>query len=227
MKGTMTMSRSGLLAITMAVLVPLISACCSSGRASPPDDPVASEIDQRVRDLLSGYEYVPSPEDWARIGKPEDVSAALIRIAGKPEGQTLSAARATSSLAHFPRPEVATFLEGRIKDPKALATLRGKAAIALAVGFGDEKASVIAPLFANSDEALRDDAIRAFRRLSSPEAERFLDARAKLEPVEHLRSSMLNAQTQIALTRDEQTRAKTYPKKNDELPAIRDPGPIH
>lgn len=226
MKGTMAMSRGAVLAMTMAVLVPLISACCSSGRASPPDDPVASDIDQRVRDLLSGYEYVPTPADWARVGTPEEVSAALVRIAAKPEGQTLSAARATSSLAHFPRPEVATFLEKRIADPKAPAALRGKAAIALASGFGDEKAPVIAPLFASSDEALREDAIRAFKRFASPSAERFLDARAKIEPAEHLRIAMSDAKTQIALTREEQTKASKYSKKIDELPAITDPGPI-
>lgn len=224
MKGTKRISR-GWLALAIAALVPWISACCSAGRASPPDDP-ATSIDQRVKDMLSGYEHVPSPADWARVGTPDEVSAALMRIAAKPAGQTLAAARATSSLAHFPRPAVATFLEQRIADPKAPSALRGKAAIALASGFGDEKARFIAPLFTSNDEALREDAVRAFKLFASPAAERFLDTRFNVEPVEHLRTAITDAKTKIAQTRDARTKANNYPKQLEELPAIVDPGPI-
>jgi len=218
-------SQNGLLALVIATLVPWISACCSSGRASPPDDPAVT-VDQRVKDMLSGYEHVPSAADWARVGTPEEVSAALVRIAAKPEGQTLAAARATSSLSFFPRPEVARFLEQRIADPKALAALRGKAAIALAGGFGDEKARVIAPLFTSLDDALREDAIRAFQRFASPAAERFLDERLKVEPTEHLRTAITDAKTRIAETRAVRTKANTYPQQLDDLPQITDPGPL-
>jgi len=210
-------------------LIPLGGACCSSGRASPPDPqsaPAESDVERRVRELLSGYEHVPTAEDWARAGTPEEVSAALVRIAGNAGGQTLTAARATSSLAHFPRPEVAAFLEQRLADPKAHVSLRGKAAIALAAGFGDDKAGVIAGLFASPDEALREDAIRAFRLLVSPAAERFLDARAKVEPSERLRTVMSEARAVIADKREARTKEGKLPDRIRDLPPISDPGPI-
>lgn len=226
MRGT----QSNLTGVMIALaLLPLVGACCSSGRASPPDTqnaPAESEVDRRVKELLSGYEHVPSAEDWARIGTPEEVSAALVRIAASPEGQTLTAARATSSLANFPRPEVARFLEQRIADPKAHPSLRGKAAIALAAGFGDAQAGAIAPLFASRDEALREDAIRAFKRLVSPAAERFLEARARLEPSERLRTVMGEARAAIAEAREARIKEGKLPDQIRDLPAIADPGPI-
>lgn len=214
---------------SLAAIALLFSACCSSGRASPPDDPpapVMSEVEARVLELLSAYEHVPTPEDWQRIGTPEEVSAALVAIADKPDGKTLIAARATSSLAHFPRPEVGAFLERRLSDAKVHASLRGKAAIALAVGFGDAKAKAIAPLFTSPDEALREDAVRALSRLVSPAAERFLENREKVEPSERLRGVMRDARGTIATRRQERTRDNSYPKELDALPAIDDPGPV-
>ena len=212
--------------VVIAACVPWFAACCSTGHANPPDPTEQAEVDQRVLDLLSGYEHVPTPEDWARIGTPEEVAAALIRVAKNPQGRTLAAARATSSLAHFPRPEVATFLEARLVDTKVAPALRGKAAIALAAGFGDSKAKLIAPLFASPDEALREDAVRAFKRLASPAAERFLETRAKVEPSEHVRGAMIDAKLEIAKTRDARLKTNTYRKDLDQLAPINDPGPI-
>lgn len=226
MLGTQSNFTAALIAFA---LVPFGGACCSSGRASPPDPqsaPAPSEVERRVRALLSGYEHVPTADDWARAGSPEEVSAALLAIAASPNGQTLTAARATSSLAHFPRPEVASFLEARLADARAHVSLRGKAAIALAAGFGDDKAGVIAGLFASRDEALREDAVRAFRLLVSPAAERFLEARVALEPSERLRGVMGEARAAIAEKREARLKEGKLPDRLRDLPPIADPGPI-
>jgi hypothetical protein len=214
------------LTLALCALVPIVTACCSAGRAAAPEPEPTGLVDQRVRELLSGYEYVPSAADWARIGTPAEVAAALMRLAAKPEGQTLAAVRATSSLAYFPRPEVATFLEKRIGDDTLSPTLRGKAAIALGLGFGDAKAKVIAPLFAASDEGLREDAIRAFKTFSSPAAERFLEARLAVEPSERLRAVMTEAKSRIIAMREAKTKANTYGRDLEQLAPISDPGPV-
>lgn len=214
------------LMLALCALVPIVTACCSSGRAAAPEPEPDGAVDQRVRQLLNGYEYVPTAADWARAGTPAEVSAALMRLAAKPEGQTLAAVRATSSLAYFPRPEVATFLEGRVGNEALSPTLRGKAAIALGLAFGDAKAKVIAPLFASPDEGLREDAIRAFKTFSSPAAERFLDARLAVEPSDRLRGAMSDAKARIVAMREAKTKANTYGRELDQLAPIPDPGPI-
>lgn len=213
----------------LAATLTLGSACCSAGRASPPDpsgpsgpkDPGAAraaEVEARVRALLSGYELVPKAEDWDKVGSAEEVSAALMAIAGKPEGQTVTAARALSSLGRYARPEVAAFLEARVIDVQWPAALRGKAALALAVAFADTKADVVATLFSSPDEALREDGVRAFRKLGSGAAERFLEVRMKVEPSPRLRDAMAEAAKVIGATRARGGVPERGP--------LKDPGPI-
>lgn len=218
----------------LAALMMVVPACCSSGRASPPDLPpegpppedTPAAIEARVEAMLSGFERVPTADDWARAGTPQEVSTALMHIASQPQGRTLLAARALSSLAHFPRTEVARFLEARIADAKLRASLRGKAAIALAAGFGDAKADRVIPLLAEPDASLREDAIRAFRHFVSPSAERFLEARQVNEPDPRLQRVMAGTRSHIAERRAARIGAKTYPAELDRLPALTDPGPV-
>lgn len=216
--------------VAFAAALAMGSACCSAGRASPPDrvDPSgpsapkdaarAAEVEARVRALLSGYELVPKAEDWDKVGSAEEVSAAFMAIAEKPEGQTVTAARALASLGRYPRPEVATFLEARVVDERLPVGLRGKAALALAVAFADAKADVVATLFASPDEALREDGVRAFRKLGSGAAERFLEARMKVEPSPRLKDAMVDAARAIGATRARGGVPERGP--------VKDPGPI-
>ncbi len=222
-------NRANLLVSAALALVPISSACCSAGHASPPTESgldANAAVETRVRAMLSGYEHVPTAEDWAHAGTPSEVSAVLVKIASSPAGQTVIALRATSSLAHFPRPEVSTFLESTLGNPQLGSAHRGKAAIALAAGFGDVKAPVIAPLFASPDESLREDAIRAFRRFVSPSAERFLEARAKVEPAEHLRNEINAARLAIAEARTALEREQRLPAGVRDLPPLADPGAV-
>jgi hypothetical protein len=224
-------NRANLLLSAALALGPLTACCSSSVHASPPADGPAdvaanTEVEARVRALLSGYEHVPTAEDWARAGTPAEVAATLIRLASTPSGQTVTALRATSSLAHFPRPEVARFLGDLLADATRLSAHRGKAAIALAAGFGDAKAGLIAPLFASPDEALREDAIRAFRRLLSPSAERFLGERMKAEPSERLRGEIASARAAIGEARSALERQGGLPAGVRDLPPIPDPGQV-
>ncbi|MCC6620689.1 MAG: hypothetical protein IT385_05515 [Deltaproteobacteria bacterium] len=176
--------------VISSVLVALVIASASGVRAAPPD-PRAS-----VATMLAGYEHVPSAADWARVGPPAEVAAALMDVAHT--GKVIAAARATSSLAHFPRPEVQAFLAARVGDAALRPTLRGKAAIALGRAFGDAAAPTIAPLFASPDPDLREDAIRAFASFATSASESFLRARATKDPVPRLGERMRTTAERIA-----------------------------
>lgn len=213
----------------------MMSGCCSAGRAQPaggePVEPMEIEakdaaLVERVRALLSGYEHVPSAEDWKKVGEPADVAAALMAIAAEPNAKTMTAARATSSLGFFPRPEVSAFLVSRMADEKLAPTLRGKAAIAVGLAFGDERADEIAALLSSPDAGLREDAVRAFRHLMSPAAERFLEGRVAQEPMAHIRQSMAAAKGQIAAARKAAEDGGSLSDRVKNRPALRDPGPV-
>lgn len=210
----------------------MMSGCCSAGRAQPTGgEPQVVEardaaLVERVRAMLSGYEHVPGAEDWQKVGEPADVAAALMAIATEPNAKTMTAARATSSLGFFPRPEVATFLVGRMADERLAATLRGKAAIAAGLAFGDERADEIAALMSSPDAGLREDAVRAFRHLMSPAAERFLEGRVGQEPMAHIRESMASAKAQIVSARKAAEDRGALSDRVKNRPALRDPGPV-
>ncbi|MFO0746122.1 MAG: hypothetical protein U1F43_10670 [Myxococcota bacterium] len=206
------------LALALALASP--SALAAPSPSGPTPD--------QVRTLLSGYEKVPSADDWARLGPPEAVSAELVRIASgaRADAHALLAARATSSLAHFPLPSVRAFLEARVRDTSARPQLRGKAAIALARAFGDAAAPAIASLFAAGDADLREDAIRAYRQLVSPAAERFVLARAAREPLPRLAGLMREAGQAIASERQQRKNDRRLDPTLESTPDIADPGPV-
>lgn len=218
-----------------AMVFVAMSGCCSAGRAQASDPEAGDEtaltakdpaLIERVRAMLSGYEHVPTAEDWARAGEAADVAEALMTLANEPGAKTTTAARATSSLGFFPRPEVAKFLVGRTGDERVGPTLRGKAAIALGLAFGDDHADDIAALLSSSDAGLREDAVRAFRHLMSPAAERFLETRMALEPAAHIREAMVSARTRIAETRKAAEDRGGISDRVKNRPAVKDPGPI-
>ncbi len=224
-------------ALAAALSVAPLSACCSAGRAQEPtrdgaasngdgDGATASELEARVRALLSGYEHVPTAEDWARIGPADEVARILMALVDEPNAKTVFAARATSSLALFPRAEVGRFLQRRVGDEGLAATLRGKAGIALAAAFQDEFADDVAVLFASPDEGLREDGIRAFRLMVSPAAESFMAARAEVEPSARLKAEMVDTKGRISTRRADAQQKGALPDTLTKRPAVKDPGPV-
>lgn len=177
-----------------------------------------------IETLLSGYEYVPTAEDWARAGSPAEVAAELMRIADDPT-QGVQRQRALSSLAHFPGPATEAFLSARAGDPATPTRLRGKALIAWGFVARDRAAPMIAAFLTEPDAGLREDAVRALRVMAAPEVEAFLAARVAREPVPHVKAALSGAATQVrgkraALQREKATvpSVSTMPKA---LPAPR------
>ena len=181
--------------------------------------PLASAAEPKlagqVQTLLSGYEHVPTPAAWARLGPPKAVAAALIHIART--GRTVHQLRALASLGHFRRPEVEAFLVdfGRT----APARLRGRALMSLCRAFGDVHAPTAVVALADRDARLREDAVRALRHLSAESVERFLRARRAVEPAGHVRDAMTVAADRVAGNRRARVAAK-LPVPRVTLPAV-------
>lgn len=229
----------GWCALRRAALVAMVigtGGCCSAGRAQEPaggaDGDGAGEVAaadglvERVRAMLSGYEHVPGAAEWERVGPADEVAAALMALATEPGAKTVMALRATSSLAFFPRPEVDRFLVSRVADPRLAASARGKAAMALAVAFRDARADEVVALLAESDVALREDAARALGSMWSPAVERFVVARAAVEPVPHVKEALANAGRKIAEGRREAEARGALPETVRDRAMPRDPGPV-
>ena len=93
-------------------------------------------LEAKVRGLLSGYEFVPTQDEWGKLGPA--AADALLTLADDPAGDLVLRARAVSSLAHFPTPAVRKRLEVWLADGALPELLRRKAAAVLGVAFGAE-----------------------------------------------------------------------------------------
>lgn len=202
------------------VLCGLLALAAPTARASAPE-----ELRRSIETLLSGYEKVPTGDDWARLGSRDAVAAELVQLADGAAASVM-AARATASLGHFPTPVVWFFLERRVGDASVAAMLRGKAAIALARAFGDAAAPVVARLFAERDADLREDGLRAWRFMVSPSAERFISARAAREPSPRLAARMRDAGALVARERQARRDDRKLDPSLEAMAEIADPGPV-
>lgn len=177
----------------------------------------------RVEGLLSGYELVPTAEDWAKVGDPASVAARLMALADD-GARAVTQVRAMSSLAHFPTPAVEAFLGARAMDEARSPRIRGKAAIAWAVIARERAAPMLVGLLAHEDPRLREDATRGLRLLAAPEVDALLDARVAAEPVPHLKDALRAAAERVRANRA-QLVADKRPVPSVELPKSLPPVP--
>lgn len=205
-----------------------LSACCSSSHAQQPTVVVSQDLLESVRTLISGYEHVPTAKEWSDLGETTAVSQALMTLAD--EGG-VTGARALSSLAHFPTPQVESFLLSRVRGERIIEQdrpdwQRGKAAITLGVAFGDTHAETLAKLLTEPSEALREDALRAFRHLRSTQVESFLKQRISKEPSEHLKGVLQETAQWVAQRRQEEEARGVLKASAQKVKAIKDPGAV-
>lgn len=177
----------------------------------------------RVEGLLSGYELVPTAEDWAKAGDPVSVAARLMVLADD-GARGVTQVRAMSSLAHFPTPEVEAFLGARATDVTRSPRIRGKAAIAWAAVAQERAAPAVVTLLAQADPRLREDATRALRLLAAPEVDALLDARVAEEPLPHLKDALRAAAVRVRANRA-QLLADQRPVPSVALPTSLPPVP--
>jgi hypothetical protein len=147
-----------------------------------PSDPLQASISS----LFNGYEDMPSKEDLLRLGGADSVREALIGIAQDPSQPTIRRLRAVSMLALFPADSTAEALEGAMEGSDLM---RREAVKAYGYAFGEGAVQKLEAMMAHPDPFTRVNSMQALGRIGSPRALAAIDARAKIEPEEHVRKA--------------------------------------
>lgn len=159
----------------------------------------ATEVDEKlatqVKELLAGFEYVPTREDWAKLGP--QAAGVLRQIAADPTASATTRARAVSSLGYFPEAGTESFLTALLAADDQPSLLRRKSLRALAFGFGDKALPQITPYLSNEDKRLRESAIRALGLLKVDAAREALQARLSQEPSSYLQETIRKTLTEM------------------------------
>jgi hypothetical protein len=165
-------------------LLPPEARASGEGRAPRyrPSDPLQASISS----LFNGYEDTPTKEDLLRLGDASSVREALIGIAQDPSQPTIRGLRAVSMLAFFPADSTAKALEGAMAGSDLM---RREAVKAYGYAFGEGAAQKLEEMMAHPDPFTRVNCIQALGRIRSPRALAAIDARAKIEPEEHVRKA--------------------------------------
>ena len=169
----------------------LIMAMGVAGPALAGDGKLDPVIVGKVDALLSGIEYVPTRQDWDRIGA--EAAAVLRAIAADPKELLARRARAASSLAHFPGGETHSFLSRWVNDDAAPAMLRGKVARALALTAGDAAVPIIEPLLADQNKRLCEAVVKSLASIKTEKSRAALTRRLKVESRPFLKKTIETA----------------------------------
>lgn len=171
---------------SIVVLVLLLGALPSLASAQ------AAPSRERVRQMLSGVEDVPSDEDWRRLG--DGVIPVLIDLYGDADQPPYVRLRAVGAVAAFPRPAVRTFLLAVTRVEGQSDLFIREAVMALARGFGAAASADVSPFLGHDEPVVREAAARALGRIGDAGATRALRARLTVE-----RDSTVRATIEAAL----------------------------
>ncbi|MEZ4315983.1 MAG: HEAT repeat domain-containing protein [Myxococcota bacterium] len=153
------------------------------------DPAAAGELREPVLELLSAYEQGASAEDLRKLG--EGVPTELIAIARDSAVPHSRRGRAVSALAHYPSPEVRTFLDAQLVGSDGY--LQRKATGAIVRAFRDDALPSVEPLLASEDRQLRLAAVNAVGALGSPRAREILSAHAASESDDTVKEALTTA----------------------------------
>lgn len=77
---------------------------------TPPQSEPESSVEERLKFLLSGYEYFPTRADLDAVAGPEVVVATLLGFAADEDARTTLRLRAVDALGHYDSPESVAYL---------------------------------------------------------------------------------------------------------------------
>lgn len=145
---------------------------------SPPP-PGPENVRAKVETLLSGYEYVPTNEDWKRVG-PGALDV-LVQIANDPAQLPTRRTRAVASMAQVENPKATDTLLTLANDSKVEVRYRSTAVEALGAKLGDAALPKVSPLLNAKDAELREASARAIARMNTADARKTLESRLEKE----------------------------------------------
>jgi hypothetical protein len=129
----------------------------------------APDVAERVKVLLSGFEKVPTAEEWAAAVDPAEVAQALVAVANGDKEAMTTRARAVSALGFFARPEVHAALDSWLRDQERASILRRKAALAYEMCGVTLALPALRAVEKDPDDALREVVTGAIARLVKKE----------------------------------------------------------
>lgn len=179
--------------------------CASQSSKTPAEEPKpstespAARTQAGLRDavdaLLSGYERVPTEEDWKRLGP--DALGVLEQIYNDPAALPSRRTRAVASMAQVDNPEAVSRLKAIVGDSAADPQYRSTAALALAYRTGEKSLPEVQPLLDHQDPRLRDAAARALGRVGTEDARKFLEERLGKEEDPAVREAIQQSLTKM------------------------------
>lgn len=183
------------------LLFPLLCAQgCATQTSRPPAEeakprPALSQEDlrQRVEALLSGYERIPTEEDFRPLGPGALV--VLEQIFLDPARLPTQRTRAVASMALVESPQAEQKLKEILSDPKIDVQYRSTAVLALAHRSGAGALGELRPLLEDKDASLRHAAARALGRVGTLQARRSLEERLGKEPDPAVREAIQQSLT--------------------------------
>jgi HEAT repeat protein len=188
------------LRLPLAVVLALVCACAAKTKpegdtqGSPPAA-TPENVRAKVEALLAGYEYVPTAEDWKKLG-PVALKV-LDEIYANPKELPTKRSRAVASMGQVDHPEAARHLSAIMKDTSAPSEYRSTAVAAYAHREGPAAVTEIEPMLGDSDKEVRRAAIKTIGKLGGTSSRKALEQRLEVEEDEALREAIQRSLTQM------------------------------
>lgn len=180
--------KNKLLVLCCALLAVTASAQTSTkkkpGQQAPapviaPKPPGPEELRPKVEALLNGYEYVPTAEDWKRLGP--NALTVLQDIAKDTTQLPTRRTRAVASMGQVDNPNAGQTLTAMVSDVKVDARYRATAIEALGARLGDKALPTVKPYLSATNVELREATARTLSRMTTPDARKSLESRLEKE----------------------------------------------
>jgi HEAT repeat protein len=139
----------------------------------------ASPSRERVVQMLSGIEDVPTDEAWRRLG--DGAIPVLVDLYADRSAPPYVRLRAVGAVGAFPRPATRTFLLA-VANAEGQSDLFVREAVnSLARAFGRNAIRDLAPFLSHAEPVVREATARALGRIGGADAQRLLRARLGTE----------------------------------------------
>ncbi|MBI3185838.1 MAG: HEAT repeat domain-containing protein [Myxococcales bacterium] len=175
---------------------------CVTQNSRPPEEarppappPKPQDMKVRVLALISGYERVPTEEEFKELGP--GALAVLDELYADASQLPTTRTRAVASMALVDNPEAEKRLQDLVADPKVDVQYRSTAVAALAHRAGEKALSTLAPLLESEEPRMRDAAARALGRIGTAEARKTLEERLGKEQDAAVREAIQQSLTKM------------------------------